>query len=100
MVLQDENKIYFSKEDIKDIFDANIYYNEAEKELITTYNKHVALLKVDENYMMVNDSHIDLNAKLIEMNNKVYLPINDLAIVYDIEIEYSKDNNRIIIDST
>lgn len=100
VILQEENKIYFSKEDVKDIFDANIYYNEAEKELITTYNKHVALLKVDENYMMVNDSHIDLNAKLIEMNNKVYLPINDLAIVYDIEIEYSKDNNRIIIDST
>lgn len=100
VILQEENKIYFSKEDVKDIFDANIYYNEAEKELITTYNKHVALLKVDENYMMVNDSHIDLNSKLIEMNNKVYLPINDLAIVYDIEIEYSKDNNRIIIDST
>lgn len=100
VIIENENKIYFSKEDVKKIFDNNIYYNEAEKELITTYNKHVALLKVDENYMMVNDSHIDLNAKLIEQNNKVYLPINDLAIVYDIEIEYSQKNNRIIIDST
>lgn len=100
VIVENENKIYFSKEDVKEIFDNNIYYNEAEKELITTYNKHVALLKVDENYMMVNDSHIDLNAKLIEQNNKVYLPINDLSIVYDIEIEYSENNNRIIIDST
>lgn len=100
VIIENEDKIYFSKEDVKEIFDKNIYYNEAEKELITTCNKHVALLKVDENYMMVNDSHIDLNAKLIEQKDKVYLPINELSLVYDIEIEFSQENNRIIIDST
>lgn len=99
-IILEENVIYFSKDDVKEIFDNNIYYNGAEKELITTYNKHIALLKVDESYMMVNDAHIDLEAQMIEQNNKVYLPIKDLAIVYDIEIEYSKSNNRIIIDST
>ena len=51
----DTNKnIFFSKEDIQKIFDNTIYYNEAEKELITTYNTHVALLKVDEEYAEIN----------------------------------------------
>ena len=99
-VLIDENKnIYFSKDDIQSIFDETIYYNEAEKELITTFNKHIALLKVDENYMLVNDSNVELKGTLQEINGKIYLPITDLEIVYDIEIEYSEKSNRIIIDS-
>ena len=53
-VIIEDNNIFFSKEDIKTIFDDTIYYNEAEKELITTYNTHVALLKVDEQYALIN----------------------------------------------
>lgn len=91
--------VYFSLSDVSNIFDKNIYYNDAEKELITTYNKHVALLKIDETFMVVNDSNIDLNGRLKEINKKVYLPINDLEIVYDIEVDYSEDENIVIIDS-
>ena len=99
-VIIDENKnIYFSKEDIQSIFDETIYYNDAEKELITTFNKHIALLKTDENYMLVNDSNVELKGKMQEINGKVYLPITDLEIVYDIETVYSEKSNRVIIDS-
>lgn len=97
----DENKnIFFSKEDIQKLFDETIYYNEAEKELITTYNTHVALLKIDEEYAEINDETIKLNGKLYEEKEKVYIPITDLAEVYDLEIEYSQKSNRIIMDST
>lgn len=99
VIIDDNKNIYFSKDDIQSIFDETIYYNEAEKELITTFNKHIALLKVDENYMLVNDSNIELKGTLQEINGKIYLPITDLEIVYDIEIEYSEKSNRIIIDS-
>ena len=91
--------VYFSLSDVSNFFDKNIYYNDAEKELITTYNKHVALLKIDETFMVVNDSNIDLNGRFKEINEKVYLPINDLEIVYDIEVDYSEDENIVIIDS-
>lgn len=99
VIIDDNKNIYFSKDDIQSIFDETIYYNEAEKELITTYNKHIALLKVDENYMLVNDSNIELKGILQEINGKIYIPITDLEIVYDIETEYSEKSNRIIIDS-
>lgn len=99
VIIDEENNIYFSKEDIQKIFDQAIYYNEAEKELITTYNTHVALLKIDEEYAVIDDENIKLNGKLQEIDKRIYLPIKDLQKVYDIELEYAEENNRIIIDS-
>ena len=59
-IIDENENIFFSKDDIQKIFDSTIYYNEAEKELITTYNKHVALLKIDEEYAEINDETIKL----------------------------------------
>ena len=98
-IIDDNNKVYFALGSVTKLFDNNIYYNEAEKELITAYNKHVALLKVDESYMVVNDSNIKLESKLKEIKDKVYLPIEELEIVYDIEVQYIENENRVIIDS-
>ena len=99
-IIDDNKNIFFSKEDIQDIFDKTIYYNEVEKELITTYNTHIALLKVDEKYAEINDETIELKGKMQEIDDKIYVPITDLAEVYDLDIIYSQKSNRIIIDST
>ena len=68
-------------------------------DLITSYNKHVALLKVDETFMVVNDSNVNLSTTVKETNNTVYVPIKDMEIVYDVEINYSKDENILMMDS-
>lgn len=96
---EDEN-IYFSKSDIALLFDENIYYNEAEEELITAYNKHIALLKLDEEYGLINDENTKLKGKLKEYNDEIYIPITDLQLVYDLEITYSKKSNRVIMETT
>lgn len=99
-IIDDNKNIYFSKEDIQKLFDETIYFNEAEKELITTYNTHVALLKIDEEYGLIDDENVKLQGKLQEINKKVYIPITDLNKVYDLELQYAEQNNRIILDST
>lgn len=99
VIIDDEKNIYFSKDDIQKIFDETIYFNEAEKELITTYNTHVALLKVGESYGLIDDENIELKGELKENKNLIYIPITDMQKVYDIELEYAEDNNRIIMDS-
>lgn len=99
VIIDEEKNIFFSKDDVQAIFDSTIYYNEIEEELITTYNEHVALLKVGEKYTEINDETIKLKAVLQKVKDDVYIPMTDLEIVYDIEIEYSESNNRIIIDS-
>lgn len=96
----ENNNIYFSKDDIQSIFDETIYYNEVEKELITTYNTHIALLKVDESYGLINDENVELKGSLKEIGEKIYLPITDLGIVYDLDIRYSDKTNRVIMETT
>ncbi len=98
-IIDADKNIFFSKEDIQDIFDNTLYYNEVEKELITTYNSHVALLKIDEEYAEINDETIELKGKMQEIDKKIYVPLTDLAIVYDLDIVYSQKSNRIIMDS-
>ena len=99
VVVDSEERIYFSIFDITNIFDSNLYYDDAEKEIITTFNKHVALLKVDETFMVVNDSNINLSAEVKEFNNTVYVPITDMELVYDIEVSYSEEENILMLDS-
>ena len=99
IVIDDNGTIYLSKEDIENNFDKNLYYNKAEKELITTFNKHIAVLKIDEKFMQVNDSNVELKSPMIEKNKIVYLPLSEMGIIYDIEIEYSKNRKIVMVDS-
>lgn len=92
--------IYVSEEDIEKIFDNTIYYNVGDKELITSYNKHVAVMHLNKNEMIVNDSVLQTQGQLKAIDSKIYLPLTDLQIVYDIEAEYSESTNMVIIDST
>lgn len=92
--------IYVSKEDVKNILDPTIYYNVGDQELITTYNKHVGVLHLDKKEMWVNDSMIQMQGQLKKIDSKIYLPISDLEIVYDVEIQYAESTNRVIMDST
>ncbi len=100
VIVDEEKNIYFSKDDIQKLFDETIYFNEAEKELITTYSTHVALLKIGEEYALMDDENVELKGKFKEEKGLIYIPITDLAKVYDLEIEYAENNNRIIMDST
>lgn len=99
IIIDDKKNIYFSKDDIQKLFDETIYFNQAEKELITTYNTHVALLKIGESEAIIDDENVELKGNLKEENGLIYIPITDLSTVYDVEIEYSEVNNRLIMDS-
>ena len=92
--------IYISEEDVKDVFDSTIYYNVGDQELITTYNRHVTVLHLNQNQAIVNDSNVNIKGCLKEIDSKIYLPLSDLEIVYDIEVEYVDSNNLVIVDST
>lgn len=93
------NNIYLSKEDILELYDPNIYYDQIENILITTYNKHIAILKLDENQMNVNGSNIQIQAGLIKLNKEIYLPFSEMGIIYDFEYTYCEETKTIIVDS-
>ena len=92
-----DNNIYISIDDIKNIYDSNIYYSN--NMLITTYNKHIAVLENDKTTMKVNDVVQEIKGKLHEINGTIYLPFSDMIDVYDFSEEYNEDTKVLSIDS-
>ena len=99
-VIVDEYKtVYVSYDDVKKIYDSNIYYDDVNKKLITTYNKHIALLELDKNEIEINDAQSSINGKLQYIDNVLYLPFSDMKLVYDFEYSYSDLSNAVMVDS-
>ena len=48
--------------------------------------------------MIVNNSNVSMLDSIIRIDNNIYLPISDMAIVYNINMNYIKDTNRVVID--
>lgn len=94
-----ENKtVYISEEDIRNFFDKNIYYDSENNQIITTSDTKVANIVVDEKKMVVNNTDVELIDAIIRIDNNIYLPISKMSIVYNIDIQYIENENRVVID--
>lgn len=91
--------IYLSKEDIANFFDPYIHEEEAEGLIITTYDKKCAAIGFEENQITINGSNKEIYAHAIKENDIVYLPVSEMADVYDVEISYIEDTKVITMDS-
>ena len=91
------NNIFMSIDDVKKLYDINIYYSN--NILITTYNKHIAVLEMGKTTMKVNDVVQEIKGTLKEINGTVYLPFSDMEDVYDFSESYNKDTKVLSIDS-
>jgi hypothetical protein len=91
--------IYMSKDDIQNLFDSNIYYDEKYNQIITTSDTKVANIIINDKQMVVNDSTVDMLESVIKINDEIYLPISDMTLVYNIDIKYIESTNRVIIDN-
>ena len=100
ILIDNEKNIYLSKDDMAILYDENIYYNPTDKTLITTYNKHVAVLTMDKSTMTINDTVVSINGKLKQDKGIVYLPFKEKEDVYDFEYSYDDESKVLIIDST
>lgn len=91
------NNIFMSIDDVKNLYDKNIYYSN--NILITTYNKHIAVLEKEKTTMKVNDVVQEIKGTLKETNGTIYLPLSDMADVYDFADSYNKDTKVLSLDS-
>lgn len=96
---KDENEIvYMSKEDISNLFDTNIYYDESSKTLITTSNTKVASMELGKKQIIINGAVRDTLGTVLEKEGILYVPISELELVYNISINTSLNSNIVIID--
>ena len=97
-VLVRENIIYLSKEDIKEQFDPFIYEEEETNQIITTYDKKIAVIGFENNQIIINGSKKEIYAHAMKINEIEYLPISEMKNVYNIEIENIEETKVITID--
>ena len=98
-VLIEDDIIYLSEADISNFFDKHIYYDEDSGKIITTYEKKIAEIGFDENVININGSDKNIYAHAIEKDGEVYLPISEMADVYDVEIQSIPETKVITMDS-
>ncbi len=98
-VLIENGEIYLSKQDLKNFFDKYIYEDLENDQIITTYNKKIAEIGFNKNEININGSDKSTYAHAIRKNDIIYLPIEELKDVYDIEINYIQDSKALVIDS-
>lgn len=98
-ILIQDGEIYISKQDLGNFFDKYIYEDEENNNIVTTYNKKIAEIGFERNVININGVDRNTYTHAIKQDDTVYLPINELKDVYDIEISHIEDTKVLVIDS-
>ena len=97
-IIQEDGVIYLSENDIANFFDKHIYLEENNK-IITTYNKKIAEVSLEDNVININGANKNTSAHAIERDGVIYIPISEMTEVYDIEIGNIEETKVITMDS-
>lgn len=97
LIVDENDVIYLSMDDIANYYDKYIYYDKEYNQIVTSTDNKVAVFKIDENKMTVNGNTTQIKGKAIEKNGNYYLPISDMEEVYNVKI--TKADNKVIIES-
>ena len=98
-IIIENGTIYLAKEDVMNFFDKYLYQDEKTGNIITTYEKKMASLKINSKKITVNGSEKQINATAKEQNDTFYLPMTEMDDIYNIDINYITDTNIITMDS-
>lgn len=96
--VDDNETVYISYEDTKNLFDNTIIYDYATGQLITTSDTKVGDMLLNQKHVTINGTVIDTLGTLIEKDNQIYIPISDIKLVYNIDVNYIKETDVVTID--
>lgn len=100
IVYKDNNGIYYlSKEDIKNYYDGNIYYDKQYNQIITTSDTKIATMPINSKRITINGEYKNLKASVIEKDGTYYLPISEMQDIYSINLKYIEKTDTIVIES-
>ena len=99
MYINDKKVVYMSITDVKNYLDKYIYYDTQNKQVITTYGEKIGILSTDKNIININNSTLNILSGIEFKNDEIYLPITQMATVYNMEMTYITDKNTLVMDS-
>ena len=98
-VVNENNQIYMSFDDVQKFLDNTIYFEEETNTFITTSSKKLASIKEDEDNITINGSTLKMDKPIIEIDGKKYIAISEMENVYDYECKLTDRSNIVTIDS-
>jgi len=99
--IDENNNVFLSLADVRNYFDKYIEYDKENGSIVTTSEINIAKMSTKDNKITINGQEEELNSSAIEKNETIYLPFSEISEkVYDVDLEYIKDTNTIIIDSS
>lgn len=98
-IVIEDGIIYLSEKDVANFFDKHIYEEEETNQIITTYEKKIAAIGFKDNVININGSNKDIYAHAIKKDDVVYLPISEMADVYDVEVQNIEDSKVVTMDT-
>lgn len=93
-----DGEILIPIEIIKEYFDPHIFWDDNSKKVTITTKDKLIRMQTDELEALVNYEPVDLNIPVIEEDGEIFVPIEFLNDLYNIDILYLKQQNVIIID--
>ena len=97
MIIDENNIVYLSMDDIKNYYDKHIYYDDEYNQIITSSDTKLAVLKIDDNNMTINGKKVKINGSAKVINNVYYLPFSEMEEVYNVKIY--RPENKVVIES-
>ena len=97
LLIDDNEVIYLSFNDIMNYYDYNIYYDSDYNQIITSSDDKLAVLKVGENSIEINGEKKTIKGAAKLENKVYYLPISEMEAIYNIKV--TKVENKVIIIS-
>ncbi len=95
----DEGKnIYIAKEDIEQLLDKTIYYDEENNTIILSSDVSVASMKIGEKVININGANKDTLSTIQLKDNVIYIPLQEIKAVYNLEVNYISKENIVVID--
>ncbi len=91
--LNKDNVLYLSFNDVRNIFDSNIYYEDGK--IITTSETKVAAIDVKSNVVELNNATLLLSNGVLDYGENSYIPISEMTNVYSIEA-YTTEKSAVI----
>lgn len=86
------NDIYFSMEDIRNLFDKNICYEEQTDKILITSETKSAAIGVKANTIQINSASLSLENQILEYGETFYIPISEISSIYNIEYSVTQDS--------
>lgn len=90
--------IYLSSDTIGKVIDNNIFYDNVSSKIIVTTDLNVAKFKVGEKKVNLNLEDVEIKNEVVSKEDKIYIPINELSNIYNIDVSYNENEDIISID--